>query len=132
MDSSIGGWTKTSTNLTQWARKFKKVQAKKLVKSDKSISWKNFFDQNPFFAISRMAKNQFLNWGKLPKMQFHEKKWIIWYHEFFCLDFFKFFVHIAISFFYLTVQPFSNPILWPLPTSMHQIMIILEKFWNWA
>ena len=31
-----------------------------------------------------------------------------------------------------TVQPFSNPILWPWPTSMHQIMIILEKFWNWA
>ena len=34
----------------------------------------NFFDQIPFFAISKMAKNQFLNWGKLPKMQFHEKK----------------------------------------------------------
>ena len=35
---------------------------------------KNFFEQNPFFAVSKMAKNQFLNWEKLPKMQFHEKK----------------------------------------------------------
>ena len=38
---------------------------------------KMFFDQIPFFAISKMAKNQFFNWRKslkLPKMQFHEKK----------------------------------------------------------
>ena len=49
----------------QRARKFKKVQAKKLVKSNKSISRKNFFDQNSFFAISKMAKNQFLNWEKV-------------------------------------------------------------------
>ena len=51
---------------------------KKLMKlNSKSISRKNLFDQIPFFAISKMAKNQFLNWGKslkLPKMQFHEKK----------------------------------------------------------
>ena len=41
----------------------KKVQAKKLVKSNKSISGKkNFFHQNQFFAISKMAKNQFLMW----------------------------------------------------------------------
>ena len=46
----------------QWARKFKKVQAKKLVKSNKSISRIIFFDQIPFFEISKMAKNQFLNW----------------------------------------------------------------------
>ena len=32
------------------------------MKSNKSISRKNFFDKNPFFAISKMAKNQFLNW----------------------------------------------------------------------
>ena len=38
--------------------KFKKVQ------SNKSIS-RNFFDQIPFFAISKMAKNQFLNWEKV-------------------------------------------------------------------
>ena len=36
------------------------------------------FDQIPFFAISKMAKNEFLNWGKLPKMQFHEKKKMIY------------------------------------------------------
>ena len=49
------------------------------MKSNKSISRKIFFDQIPFFAISKMAKNQFLNWGKslkLPEMQFHEKKMI--------------------------------------------------------
>ena len=26
---------------------------------------KNFFDQIPFFAISKMAKNQFLNWEEV-------------------------------------------------------------------
>ena len=46
---------------TQWARKFKKVQTKKLVKSNKSISQIILFDQIPFFAISKMTKNQFLN-----------------------------------------------------------------------
>ena len=39
----------------------KKFRPKKLVKSNKSISRKNLFDQIPFFAISKMAKNQFLN-----------------------------------------------------------------------
>ena len=46
------------------------------MKSNKYISQKIFFDQIPFFAISKMAKNPFLNWGKslkLPKMQFHEE-----------------------------------------------------------
>ena len=38
---------------------------KKLVKPNKSISRKNFFDQIPFFVISKMAKNQFLNWEKV-------------------------------------------------------------------
>ena len=41
--------------ITQWVRKFKKVQVKK------SISRKIFFEQIPFFATSKMAKNQFLN-----------------------------------------------------------------------
>ena len=40
------------------ARKFKKVQAKKI------HFMKNFFDQIPIFAISKMANNQYLNWGK--------------------------------------------------------------------
>jgi len=26
---------------------------------------KNYFEQIPFFAISEMAKNQFLNWEKV-------------------------------------------------------------------
>ena len=52
------------------------------------------FQQIPFFAISKMAKNQFLNWGKslkLPKMQFHEKKIDLFdFTSFFGLDSFKF------------------------------------------
>ena len=47
--------------LFQWARKFEKVQGKKkLMELNKSISRKNIFDQISFFAISKMAKNQFL------------------------------------------------------------------------
>ena len=42
----------------------KKSRPKSLVKSNKSISRK-LFDQIPFFAISKMAKNQFLDWGKV-------------------------------------------------------------------
>ena len=42
-----------------------KSRGKKLVKSNKSISRKNFFDQIPFFAISKMEKNQFFNWEKV-------------------------------------------------------------------
>ena len=71
----------------------KKSRPKKHVKSNKSIS-RIFFDQIPFFAISKMAKNHFLNWGKslkLPRMQFHEKKLFIYLIlRVFCLDFFKF------------------------------------------
>ena len=37
---------------TQWARKLKKFT-------------KIFFDQIPIFGISKMAKNQFLNWEKV-------------------------------------------------------------------
>ena len=44
---------------------FKKFRQKKLVKSNKPISRKKFFDQILFLAISKMAKNQFLNWKKL-------------------------------------------------------------------
>ena len=42
----------------------KKFRPKKLVKSNKSISRKKIFDQIQFFAISKLAKNQFLNWEK--------------------------------------------------------------------
>ena len=56
---------------TQWARKLKKIPGQK-------NSW-IFFDQIPFFVISKMATNQFLNWEKglkLSKMQFHEKNYL--------------------------------------------------------
>ena len=43
----------------------KKSRPKKLVKSNKSISRKKFFNQIPFFAISKMAKNQVLKWEKV-------------------------------------------------------------------
>ena len=42
----------------------KKSRPKKLVKSN-IINVMNFFDQIPFFAISKMAKYQFLNWEKV-------------------------------------------------------------------
>ena len=48
---------------SQRTRKLKKSRPKKLVKSNKSISRK-YFEQNPFLAILKMAKNQFLNWEK--------------------------------------------------------------------
>ena len=68
------------TFLENWAKIFKKIQAKKLVKSTKSISRKNFLSKFHFFVISKMAKNQFLNQGKslkLTKMKFHEKIFLI-------------------------------------------------------
>ena len=58
----------------------KNSRPKKLMKSNtKSIS-RIFFDQIPFFAILKMAKTQFLNWGKslkLSDMQFEEKIFLI-------------------------------------------------------
>ena len=50
--------------LVQWSKIRKKVQEKNLVKSNRSISRKNFLTKNPFFAISKMAKHQFFNWGE--------------------------------------------------------------------
>ena len=46
---------------SQWARKFKKVQTKKLVKSNKSI---------PFVAISKTATNKFFTWKNCQKCNF--------------------------------------------------------------
>ena len=58
------------------------------------FSRKKISDQIPFFAISKMAKNQFLNWGKslkLPEMQFHEKKFDLFdFTSFFALAFLNF------------------------------------------
>ena len=49
----------------QWARMFKKVQAKTTREIKKINFTKNFIDQIPFFAISKIAKNQLLNWEKI-------------------------------------------------------------------
>ena len=50
-----------------------------------------FFDQIPFFAITKMAKNQFLNWDNYQKCNFTKKNnWFIWFYQVFCLDFFIF------------------------------------------
>ena len=62
---------------------FKKSKPKKLVKSNKSISWKNFPDRIPFFDISKMAKNQFLNWEKFlncQKSNFTKKTFLIFFY----------------------------------------------------
>ena len=48
----------------QRARKFKKVQEKNSWNQINQFH-KKFLDKNPFFAISKMAKNQFLNWEKV-------------------------------------------------------------------
>ena len=57
--------TKEAANmLHNGPENFKKSKPKKLVKSNKSISRKNF-DQISFFAISKMAKIQFLSWEKV-------------------------------------------------------------------
>ena len=57
---------------------------------------KKLFDQIPFFAISKMAKNQFLFFEvgkslKLPEMQFHIKKFDLF-------DFMNFFVWTFLNF----------------------------------
>ena len=57
----------------QWARKFKKVKAKK----NQINQFHDFFTKIHFFAISKMAKKSIFEVGKslkLPKIQFHEKK----------------------------------------------------------
>ena len=54
-----------AVKFTVWAKKFKKVQAKKTREIKQINLTKKFFDQIPFLAISKMAKNQFLNWEKI-------------------------------------------------------------------
>ena len=51
---------------TQWTRKLKKSRPKKkLVKKKINQFHEIFLDQIPFFAISKIAENQFLNWEKV-------------------------------------------------------------------
>ena len=74
----------------QWARKFKKVQAKKTVKSNKSIS--NF--KNGQKSIFELGKSL-----KLPEMQFHEKNFLIYLisRVFFAWTFLNFLAHCAVQ-----------------------------------
>ena len=58
----------------QRARKFKKIPGKKTHEIKLINFTKNVFDQIPFFAISKLAKNQFLNWGNCQKCNFTKKK----------------------------------------------------------
>ena len=43
----------------------KKVHAKKNLRNQINQFHEYFFGQIPFFAISKVAKNQFLNWKKV-------------------------------------------------------------------
>ena len=72
---------------SQRARKLKKVQAKKLVKLNKS---KNFFSWNCIlgsFKLFPSKKIDFWPFLKWQKMEFDQKdfswNWNIWFHEFF-------------------------------------------------
>ena len=84
-------------------RKFKKVQAKKLVKSSKSI----FFSWNCIFGSFSQFKNWFLAIFEIAKKWNLGKKnfswnWFIWFHEFFWPGlFFNFMAHCELS-----VKPF--------------------------
>ena len=62
---SIVYYEHSNPHIYDGTQNLKKLQAKKLVKSNKSISEIIYFDQILFFAISKMAKNQFLNWEKV-------------------------------------------------------------------
>ena len=91
--SPIRGWLHlpmTFWNKIFWVKKLKKVNAKN--------SWNQFlekiFGPKSIFCNFKNGKKSIFELRKslkLPKMQFHEKKnWFIWFHEFFCLDFFIF------------------------------------------
>ena len=57
----------------------------------KSISRINFLTKFHFLQFQKLTKNAFLNWENGQKCNFTKKIfWSIRFHEFFCLDFFKF------------------------------------------
>ena len=81
---------KKTRQMRSGPEKLKNSRQKKLVKSNKSIS-RMFLDHNPFFAISKMAKNQFVKKFKTAKKATSRTKWAIFdFTSFFCLEFFKF------------------------------------------
>ena len=62
-------------NMTQWARKFQKVQAKK-TREIKSITFTKKFLAKLYFCHFKNSQKSIFEQGKslkLPKMQFHEK-----------------------------------------------------------
>ena len=81
------------------------------MKSNKSISQKTIFGPIQFFAVSKMAKNQFLNWGKslkLPEMQFHEKIFDLFdFTSYFAWTFFNFLTRCAMVHFQIMKNSFK-------------------------
>ena len=95
----IGGWP-------QWARSFKKVQSKKIVKSNISISWKIFW-LNFIFCNFKYGQISFFELGKCFKTVKNAISWnlfrFIWFHEFFAWTFLNFLAH------YASVRIWSQP-----------------------
>ena len=86
-------WTFKYSGHYEWAKIWQVQFKKNLVKSNKSISRNFILTKFHFLQFQKWPKINF--WTrrslKLSKMQFHESNlWFIWFHEFFCLDFFKF------------------------------------------
>ena len=81
-------------NDAQWARKFKKVQLKKNSWNQINQLHEKFFWSESIFCNFTNGQNSIFELGKSlkpPKMQFHEKKILIYLiSRVFCLDFFKF------------------------------------------
>ena len=91
----VGFWIARSSDVSKGSNCF--TMGQKILKSPgqkKSLNQINqfhelfFFHQIPFFAISKMAKNQFLNWEKCQKCNFTEFLFIYLISRVFSLDFF--------------------------------------------
>ena len=99
---------------TQWTRKFKKVQSKKIVKSNKSIS-RNFFDQKfNFSQFQKWPKNNIWTGKKFKsaKNAISRKK----------IDLFNF-----TSFFGLDFSKFSGPLQDCVSTNYFEILDRLSR-----
>ena len=77
---------------TQQAKKFEKAQAKKLVKSNKSI----FLHEIAFLAVLKIFPHQKLIFGHFLKWQ---KKWILVKKKFREIDLFDFTSFLVLAFF---------------------------------
>ena len=93
----------------------KKSRPKKVVKSNKSISRKNILTKFHFLQFQKWPKIDFWT-GKTAKNAISRKKiWFIWFHEFFCLDFFKF----SGPLWYVGVHFFSDQTLLTIARAEH-------------